>query len=162
MKMFSAPLILATLAASLMPAGAAAQQRVRLTLPLDTLAGVVTRMSADQVELSLEGGGSRVFRRDEVLRMERGVEHRLGPIGSLLGFVAGGVALALADPPFVPLGLIGGGLVGYGIGSSKTLVVWETVPGWTVYWMMPVAVRDTDALGRAGTGLRFGARVGFR
>lgn len=72
MKSVAALLLLGTLGVTLMPAPVVGQERVRLTLPLDTLAGVVTRMSADEVELSLDGGGLRVFRREDVLKMGNG------------------------------------------------------------------------------------------
>ena len=178
MKSSSALLILASLAGTLVPAQVFGQERVRLTLPLDTLLGVVTRMSADEVELSLEGGGSRVFLREEVLRMERGTEHSQGHVGFLLGSVAGfsaGLAslfwlyetdyfndTALQLGP--ALGLIGGGIAGHRIGASKKRVKWETVPDWTVFWMMPERLRDPGDTRDESTGLRVGAafRVGVK
>lgn len=174
MKVAAALLLLGTLGGTLMPVPVVGQERVRLTLPLDTLAGMVTRMSADEVELSLDGGGLRVFRREDVLKMERGTEHSQGHVGYLLGSVAGFAAgLASADrlqdsfpdiPWVVPVagGLIGGGYAGYRIGASKTMVKWETVPGWTVDWMMPERIRDPGATRSGRTGLRVGVEVRFR
>ena len=175
MKSSSALLILASLGGTLVPAQVFGQERVRLTLPVDTLLGVVTRMSAEEVELSLEGGGSRVFLREEVLRMERGTEHSQGHVGFLLGSVAGftagivsatqlfedDLAAVLLGPA---LGLLGGGIAGYRIGASKKRVKWETVPDWTVFWMMPERLRDPGATRDESTGLRVGAafRVGVK
>ena len=152
------------------------QERVRLTLPRDTLVGVVTRMSADELELTLDGGGSRVYLRGDVLRMERGAEHTQGHLGYLLGSALGtgsGVALwsvldrsdlvrgnhAIAA---IPLGFCAGGFIGYRIGASSTVVKWETVPEWTVYWMMPQRRGPPGAIRSGGAGVRVGVRVPFR
>ena len=128
-----------------MPAAGLGQERVRVTLPGETVVGVVTRMSPDVLALGLEGGGSRVFSRDEVLRTERGFErdqwHRGYLLGSFLGWVAGasvayggigsdaeGNSLwALATP----IGFIAGGIAGSRIGGSRKREAWETVRGWT-------------------------------
>ena len=152
------------------------QERIRLTLPRDTLVGVVTRMSADEVELTLDGGGSRVYLRGEVLRMERGAEHTQGHLGYLLGSAVGigsGAALwfvldrsdlVRGNDAFiaVPLGLFGGGFIGYRIGASSTVVTWETVPEWTVHWMMPQRRGTPGAVRSGGAGVRVGVRVPFR
>ncbi|MDE2873496.1 MAG: hypothetical protein OXQ94_17615 [Gemmatimonadota bacterium] len=127
------------------PAIGFGQERVRVTLPGETIVGVVTRMSPGVLELGIPGGGSREFSRNEVLRTERGFQrdqwHRGYLLGSALGWVAGvGVAFsALDNDPngnnlwvlATPLGFMAGGYVGYRIGASRKRDAWETVPSWT-------------------------------
>lgn len=165
-----AGLFVAVACGASMPAAGFGQERVRLTLPRDTLVGEVIRMSAEELELSLGPGRSRVFPRDEVLRMERGIERSQGHVGFLLGAVlgyGGGIALLFAsdDPdlwPVTPIGLVVGGLAGYGIGAAKKVVRWEIVPAWTVDWMMPFRGGNTGLPRDLRGGLRVGIEVGFR
>lgn len=44
-----------------MPTAGFGQERVRVTLPGETIVGVVTQLSPDALELVLPGGGSRVL-----------------------------------------------------------------------------------------------------
>ena len=124
------------------PADGFAQERVRLTLPSDTIIGVVTRMSPQELELSLDGGGSRVLSRSEVLRTERGFVRSQWHWGYLLGSIAGyGAAVAaffafeneLHDNAVMltPLGLVAGGIAGSWIGVSRKREVWKLAPQWT-------------------------------
>ncbi len=127
------------------PAAGLAQERVRVTLPEETIVGVVSQMSPDVLELGVRGGGSRAFSRNEVLRTERGFQrdrsHRGYLLGSVLGW-AGGAAVAVgglgknADGNGLwvfatPIGVMAGGYVGSRIGASRKREVWETVPSWT-------------------------------
>lgn len=128
-----------------MPTAALAQERVRVTLPEETIVGVVAKMSPDVLELGLPGGGSREFSRSEVLRTERGFHrdqwHRGYLLGSVLGWV-GGAAVAVGGigkdaegnglwALATPLGVLAGGYVGSRIGASRKREAWETVPSWT-------------------------------
>lgn len=128
-----------------MPTSGFGQERVRVTLPGETVVGVVTQLNPYVLELELPGGGSRMFSKDEVLRTERGFLRNRWHLGYLLGTVAGyatGVAVAYAygvqDPEAsglwgfaAPLGLMAGGYVGFRLGASRKWEAWETVPGWT-------------------------------
>lgn len=124
------------------PADGVAQERVRVTLASDTIIGVVTRMSPQELELSLGGTGSRVLSRGEVLRTERGFLRSQWHWGYLRGSIAGfGAAVATFfafENEFhdnavllTPLGLVGGGIAGSWIGVSRKREVWKLAPQWT-------------------------------
>lgn len=127
------------------PATGLGQERVRVTLPGETIVGVVTQMSPDVLELGLPSGGSREFSRNEVLRTERGFQRDRWDRGYLLGSIlgwGGGAAVAVgglgknADGNGLwvlatPLGVVAGGYIGSRIGASRKREVWETVPSWT-------------------------------
>ena len=127
-----------------MPTAGFGQERVRVTLPGETIVGVVKQLSPDALELVLPGGGSRVLSRDEVLRMERGFlrnrQHSGYLLGSAVGLGAGtatwfalsgdessGGSWILAQT----LGLVAGGIAGSWFGASRKGEAWETVRGWT-------------------------------
>ena len=149
-----------------------AQERVRLTLPSGTITGVVTRMSPRELELTLEGGGSRVLSGEDVLQLERSVVHDHAMRGYLLGSLAGfGSGLAAARVFYernpnghwwvaTPVGLILGGVAGFVVGSKKRQVC-EIVPGWAAGGMTAALVVDAGATREGRVGFRVAAKLGF-
>lgn len=136
-------LLIAIACSGAIPAAGFGQERVRLTLPSGTITGVVTRMSPQELELNLDGGGSRVMFRHEVLQLERSTVHDYAfpgyLLGSWLGYLGGFTAAEVLhrirpDGDWwlaTPAGLILGGVAGFVIGSKKR-EVWKIVPNWAV------------------------------
>lgn len=158
MKRGSAALVMAAACGVLMPGTGFAQlvgERVRVTLadPL-TFEGVVTRITPDQLELSLPWGDSRVVATGDVLRIERRAGRRHWKRGFLVGATVGAsmafvvqFGYAGSRPPFAeqlayrlllaayvaPVF----GMVGAAVGGLIKREGWAPVQGWPLSGTTP-------------------------